>query len=81
LRAVGVDFSFAPVLDLDRGISDVIGDRAFTFRQGETIHTENSCKYSIAEFQELARKAGFVPQAWWTDARDWFSVHYLTAPE
>lgn len=29
LRAVGVDFSFAPVLDLDRGISEIIGDRAF----------------------------------------------------
>ena len=29
LRAVGVDFSFAPVLDLDMGISTVIGDRAF----------------------------------------------------
>ncbi len=29
LRAVGIDFSFAPVLDLDRGISQVIGDRAF----------------------------------------------------
>ncbi len=29
LRAVGVDFSFAPVLDLDRGASEVIGDRAF----------------------------------------------------
>jgi len=29
LRAVGVDFSFAPVLDLERGISTVIGDRAF----------------------------------------------------
>ena len=29
LRAVGVDFSFAPVLDLDRGVSHVIGDRAF----------------------------------------------------
>ena len=29
LRAVGVDFSFAPVLDMDRGISRVIGDRAF----------------------------------------------------
>ncbi|MDH5325858.1 MAG: beta-N-acetylhexosaminidase [Gammaproteobacteria bacterium] len=29
LRAVGVDFSFAPVLDMDRNISDVIGDRAF----------------------------------------------------
>ncbi len=29
LRAAGVDFSFAPVLDLDRGVSAVIGDRAF----------------------------------------------------
>ena len=29
LRAVGVDFSFAPVLDLDRGLNTVIGDRAF----------------------------------------------------
>ncbi|QJD31353.1 beta-N-acetylhexosaminidase [Methylococcus geothermalis] len=29
LRAVGVDFSFAPVLDVDSGISAVIGDRAF----------------------------------------------------
>lgn len=29
LRAVGVDFSFAPVLDLDRGVSEIIGDRAF----------------------------------------------------
>lgn len=29
LRAVGVDFSFAPVLDLGRGLSTVIGDRAF----------------------------------------------------
>ena len=28
LRAVGVDFSFAPVLDVDRGVSHVIGDRA-----------------------------------------------------
>ena len=29
LRAYGVDFSFAPVLDLDLGVSGVIGDRAF----------------------------------------------------
>ncbi|MET0047415.1 MAG: beta-N-acetylhexosaminidase [Sedimenticola sp.] len=29
LRSVGVDFSFAPVLDLNRGVSEVIGDRAF----------------------------------------------------
>lgn len=29
LRSAGVDFSFAPVLDIDFGISEVIGDRAF----------------------------------------------------
>lgn len=29
LRAVGIDFSFAPVLDIDHGASEVIGDRAF----------------------------------------------------
>lgn len=29
LRAVGIDFSFAPVLDVDRGVSQVIGDRSF----------------------------------------------------
>ena len=30
LRAVGIDFSFAPVLDLDYGVSEVIGDRAYS---------------------------------------------------
>lgn len=36
LRALGIDFSFAPVLDLDRGISRVIGDRSFADRP-ETV--------------------------------------------
>lgn len=30
IRSVGIDFSFAPVLDVDCGISQVIGDRAFS---------------------------------------------------
>jgi beta-N-acetylhexosaminidase len=30
LLAVGIDFSFAPVLDIDCGVSEVIGDRSFS---------------------------------------------------
>jgi len=30
LLAVGVDFSFAPVLDIDCGVSEIIGDRSFS---------------------------------------------------
>lgn len=29
IRSTGIDISFAPVLDIDKGISSVIGDRAF----------------------------------------------------
>lgn len=29
MRSVGVDISFAPVLDIDLGVSEIIGDRAF----------------------------------------------------
>ena len=36
LRAVGVDFSFAPCVDLDYGLSEVIGDRAF-HRDGDAV--------------------------------------------
>lgn len=34
LRAVGIDFSFAPCVDLDYGVSEIIGDRAFHAEAG-----------------------------------------------
>jgi dimethylhistidine N-methyltransferase len=47
------------------------------FRAGETIHTENSYKYSIEAFQALARGAGWKPLAAWTDPAKYFAVHAL----
>lgn len=56
-----------------------IGAHRFSFERGESIHTENSYKYSIEEFQALAARAGFRGAKVWTDARGWFSVHGLAA--
>ena len=36
-----------------------VAGRHFSFAAGETIHTENSHKYTLAGFAELARKAGW----------------------
>ncbi len=47
------------------------------FQAGETIHTENSYKHSIAAFQGLAAAAGWVPAAVWTDPDGLFSIHAL----
>jgi len=58
-----------------------IDGATFRFREGESIHTENSHKYSIKEFQSLARDAGFEPAQVWTDDAQLFSIHYLTIPE
>ena len=59
--------------------SVTVQGRRFDFSAGETIHTENSYKYSVSEFQQLARQAGFEPLRAWTDAQQLFSVHYLSA--
>ena len=48
------------------------------FRAGETIHTENSYKYTVESFGALARGAGWAPTAVWTDPKKYFSVHVLT---
>jgi len=55
-------------------VAHVAGQR-FDFAPGETIHTEISCKYSIGEFQELGKRAGFSPEKVWTDPEQLFSVH------
>ncbi|WP_045835340.1 L-histidine N(alpha)-methyltransferase [Hyphomicrobium sp. 99] len=63
-------------------VSDCMQDataagRSFHFNMGESIHTENSYKYTLAEFRELAEKAGWKANRVWTDDGEQFSVHEL----
>ncbi len=53
-----------------------IGGREILFRRGETIHTENSCKYSLESFTRLVSDHYSVQKVW-TDQEDLFSVQYL----
>jgi uncharacterized SAM-dependent methyltransferase len=50
---------------------------AIKVAEGDSVHTENSYKYTVAGFQRLARSAGFEPEAVWVDARRWFALHWL----
>jgi dimethylhistidine N-methyltransferase len=55
--------------------------RSFSFAEGESIHTENSYKYSVEQFRAVARGAGWQPARLWTDANRDFSVHELVLPQ
>ena len=67
------------LLSARRQTVTLAGER-FDFDEGDSLHTENSCKYTVAGFQALARQAGFDPQAVWTDPQRLFSLHWLAAP-
>lgn len=54
-----------------------INGYCFEFEPGESIHTENSYKFSITEFQSLAAKAGLVSMQVWQDEDALFSIHCL----
>jgi uncharacterized SAM-dependent methyltransferase len=54
-----------------------LGGESFEFKEGDSVHTENSYKYSLADFAALAARAGWQTQAVWTDPKRWFSMHLL----
>ncbi len=55
-----------------------IGDQEFSFAAEETIHTENSYKYTLAGFAAIGKEAGLKVRRVWTDANCLFSVQFLT---
>ena len=95
-RELGADFDvqgFAYRLDYDetsgrlsihleslRKQTAHVADAAFRFAAGERVHVEDSWKYAPADFQALARDAGYAPRAVWRDAASLFSVHLLELP-
>lgn len=56
-----------------------IADKSFDFAEGDSVHTENSYKYTVAGFQKLAREAGFTAAACWTDSGHRFALHWLVS--
>ncbi len=55
-----------------------VAGQTFRFAAGESIHTENSYKYSADEFIQLAEQAGFISDKVWLDANHLFSVQLFT---
>lgn len=54
-----------------------VNQTMFRFHEGETIHTENSYKYSVEEFTALAAKAGMTLRKFWKDKDSLFCVYYF----
>ena len=58
-----------------------VAGETIEFRAGETIHTENSYKYSIESLSALARGAGWQPAVVWTDPGKYFSIQAFRLSE
>jgi dimethylhistidine N-methyltransferase len=58
-----------------------VAGECFDFRAGETIHTENSYKYSVESLGALARGVGWMPAGVWTDPDKYFSIQAFTLTE
>ena len=54
-----------------------IGQTSFLFQDQEIIHTENSYKYSLDMFKNLAKDAGWSVAKIWVDKNKLFSVQFL----
>ena len=64
-------------LRANRATTITVDGRAFDFAEGETLHTENSHKYSLATLDSLLAKTPWRRAETWTDERDWFATCLL----
>lgn len=61
-----------------RATSVVINDQTFQFREGETLHTENSYKYSVPRLKTLLEQTPWRLDEVWTDEKGWFAACLLS---
>lgn len=54
-----------------------VNQTVFRFSEGESIHTENSYKYSVEDFTELLSQARLSLRKNWQDKKGQFSVYYF----
>jgi dimethylhistidine N-methyltransferase len=54
-----------------------VAGRSFRFAAGETLHTENSYKFTVESFAELAARAGWRLERWWASAHPAFAMVLL----
>jgi L-histidine Nalpha-methyltransferase len=64
LTSVMAQMVVIPALDLE-----------VRFARGETIHTENSYKFTAESIASIVERAGFNVTQSWTDEREWFGVY------
>jgi L-histidine N-alpha-methyltransferase len=58
----------------DQKVEIADADLAFDFRSGETIHTENSYKFTNEMLGSLLLDSGFATQHAWKDEREWYAL-------
>jgi dimethylhistidine N-methyltransferase len=61
-------------LEAQRDVAFTVAGQPFSFRAGETIHTENSHKYGFRDSRLLLRAAGWAVVREWTDEADQFAL-------
>jgi uncharacterized SAM-dependent methyltransferase len=58
----------------EQDVSIEEADLDLHFMRGETIHTENSYKFTDRSIQTLLRDVGLEIRGAWTDCRGWYTL-------
>lgn len=64
-------------LEARRDVGFTVSGERFEMREGETIHTENSHKFSVESFSRLADEAGLSVSDHWSDPSQHFTLYWL----